>query len=226
MQEAQQNTIDLQDDDSDVVYAMMRFMYTGNFDNSGSEDVGQTWGMFCIAVHAIADKYNVAFLGDLAAESLEQWSSDFWKEQVFTEVVREVYTNKTDRDGRLRDAVLSVAAKHVQSLFAYRHHAGFRAMAEALPGFVMTLASELATRVTNSDCPPSTASDSARQVYMAIRDSARGKEGVSEEEIATITGLEVEEVPAAAQELEYEAFIRSAGNGWRMPRPDGWGSPS
>ncbi|KAK4542524.1 hypothetical protein LTR36_006777 [Oleoguttula mirabilis] len=160
--EAQENLIALQDDDPDVVHAMLRFMYTGDFDNSENEDNGHSWGMLCVGMHATADKYNVADLGSMAAESLRQWSSHFWAEELFTEVVREVYTNLADRDSRLRNALLSVAAEHVQSLFAYRRHAGFREMVGTLPGFLMALASELAVRVTDSHYPPFTDSDSAR----------------------------------------------------------------
>lgn len=211
----------LKDDDPTIVNAMLQYMYTGNYGDE-DKDAPQAFGLFSVSVYALADKYDVPKLGSLVAAKLNHWAGDHWMETSFTEVVREIYTNAVDRKHELQHAVVSVAVRNSQSLFLYRRHAEFREVAATLPGFTMALASDMATeRVDSPISLPSEVSEVARQFYLCMKTTAymRGV-SVKAQRIATITGLGLEEVSAAAKELENECHIHSTGEGdeWALGR--------
>ncbi|KAK5129440.1 hypothetical protein LTR08_003264 [Meristemomyces frigidus] len=218
--EAQQNVITLKDDQPGPVHAMLQFMYTGNY---GTTETSMQNGLFSIKVRAMADKYDVLGLAELAEANFIGWAADHWMEASFAKVVLEIYTNDTvDHDGRLRDAIFKVTVRHAQCLLTYRRHLEFREAIASIPEFMMALALELATRLGGIR-PLIVTGDAARQVYLSICDQA-GWGGVSAETIAEVTGLELREVGIAVNELDQARLIVKSKDGrFDMVQPrSGW----
>ena len=100
--------------------------------------------VFNVAVHTVADKYNISDLAELSASKFAALAKTEWQTDVFAEAIREVWLNAPDRDRELRNPILAVCSDHAKDLFREEFVAAFRAVANSVQAFGGELSSRLA----------------------------------------------------------------------------------
>ena len=141
-QEGEENLITLAEDDPSVVNEMLRFMYTFDYGTeivSGSGPEGQAPMLTDVAVHIIADKYDIEPLADLAASKFYQRAATEWCTEGFASAAALVYTAAADREHELRNATMAVATRHAHSLRTEEAGTHFREVMGAVPALALAL---------------------------------------------------------------------------------------
>jgi len=69
-----------------------------------------------VRVYAIAEKYGIPLLKELAKERFCTWTESNWAHEDFPDIVREVFQSTPESDQGLRDIVVQVVAKHANRL--------------------------------------------------------------------------------------------------------------
>lgn len=144
-QEAYSNRIELEDDDPATVERMISYIYTFDYKDeqhqdresnscssvSPGEDVEITIGenedmsdhdgvqpalASSVRVYAIADKYGMPSLKELAKERFCNWAEGNWTHEDFSDIVREIFQSTPNSDRGLRDVVVRIVATHVDNL--------------------------------------------------------------------------------------------------------------
>lgn len=67
-------------------------------------------------MYAIAEKYGIPLLKELAKERFCNWTESNWAHEDFPDIVREAFQSTRDSDQGLRDVVVQIVAKHAKSL--------------------------------------------------------------------------------------------------------------
>jgi hypothetical protein len=65
-------------------------------------------------MYAIADKYEVAGLGDMAKDKFKKACERFWNDPLFPTAAAHVFSSTPDKDLGLRDVVIDTIANHVK----------------------------------------------------------------------------------------------------------------
>lgn len=105
--EASSGVIDLSEDDPDAVKAMLQFCYTIDYAYDTALHA---------KVYAIAEKYNIKPLKDLARTKFEKAADRDWDSPYFPITTGFVYTSTPPDDRGLRDIVIKLSKDHLKSL--------------------------------------------------------------------------------------------------------------
>ncbi|KAI9765219.1 MAG: hypothetical protein M1840_007711 [Geoglossum simile] len=143
--EGRTGEVALVDDDPTTVKRMISYLYTLDYENEGNLEV-EVAASFPIPgesveadtltlvdaqddepeekpahfsdvrVYAIADKYGIIELKQLAKRRFERWAGQNWSHKDFPVIVREVFKSTPSSDRGLRDIVCRVSADNVKEL--------------------------------------------------------------------------------------------------------------
>lgn len=101
-----------------------------------------------IRVYAIADKYNVPCLKDLAKQRFDSWARCNWACADFTAIIREVFNSTPSSDPGLRDIVYGIVVIHSDF---FTQNVGFREMVEDIGEFGLGMLDKLVARHTEEN---------------------------------------------------------------------------
>ncbi|KAI9862326.1 MAG: hypothetical protein M1813_004802 [Trichoglossum hirsutum] len=110
------------DDDPDSVRRMISFIYTCDYDDevplqptlaNNSMLVEKPALFSSIRVYAVAEKYDIKDLKELARSRFSTWASENWNHSEFSMMIQEVYDSTPDSDRGLRDIVEAIVKKNV-----------------------------------------------------------------------------------------------------------------
>jgi hypothetical protein len=116
----------MDEDDPDVVAAILDFFYTENYEvsypaamNEASSEAPGHKMMFHLHVYALADKLRISDLKDLAEDKFHSFAYTHWIDPSFPAAVQFVYSiaPPSDSGKDLRDIVLQICADHAEKLF-------------------------------------------------------------------------------------------------------------
>ena len=121
VQESMTATITLNDDDQSTVRRMLTYLYTLDYDDgdgfpavarneSRNTDVSHSKTMNNIHVYALADKYNIPGLKELAKIKFQTCMTRKVKITRFAEIIDSVFSSTPETDPGLRDIIISKAA--------------------------------------------------------------------------------------------------------------------
>ncbi|ERF75490.1 hypothetical protein EPUS_08304 [Endocarpon pusillum Z07020] len=102
-------------------------LVNNNDGNVHSQGDSQPTLFSSVRVYAIADKYNVQSLKDLAKQRFGRWARRNWACADFTAIIREVFNSTPSSDRGLRDIVSGIVANH-SDFFIQKD--GFRELVE------------------------------------------------------------------------------------------------
>jgi speckle-type POZ protein len=140
--------IHLKGDDVFAVEAMLRFMYTSDYDASGSAGNSASPMVFNAKVYSIADKYDVPSLKSQAREKFKKTVETCWNMDDFPYAIAEAYNSTTSIDRGLRKVVVDIACKHINELLMKQ---GFRDILEDIIGFASDITQYLARSLKNNE---------------------------------------------------------------------------
>lgn len=152
-QEALGDVIELKEDDSAAVEAMVRFMYENEYDSSGNGEGCISPMLFNVMVYRLADKYGVTALKQLSKEKFGQATSICWGTDDFLHVITDVYGASECEE--LRDIIAHVSHEHVEALVKKD---GFLRVLDETSGFASDLIRHMTkvrptTRAKKYECP-------------------------------------------------------------------------
>ncbi len=115
IQESESNTIDLSDDTKCVIYRMVEFLYRGDYQEIDHPDYqtldkdiidrsGAHHAVLHASMFAVADKYDIAALGDLAKEKFDKAIENI-DNQHYMDVINHVYSTTPESYRGLRDKI-------------------------------------------------------------------------------------------------------------------------
>ncbi|TID27488.1 hypothetical protein E2P81_ATG00245 [Venturia nashicola] len=142
--EAQENSVDLQEDKSYIVDAMMEALYDGDYTYENDDDLAESEDMFHAKVYAIADKYDIPNLKTIAYEHFVRTFAI--KESTVREIaetIEYIYDSTPESDRRLRDIVVHIAADRALEFYRCPE---FEAMAGNVSEFCNDLAKRLGVK--------------------------------------------------------------------------------
>ncbi|KAI9711007.1 MAG: hypothetical protein M1820_002445 [Bogoriella megaspora] len=129
--EGQQRRIDLEEDDPDVVHAMLEFLYTGDYGDNFRIDGHRSisWLIFNIRIFAIAQKYDIKHLQKYA---LDGASSDLGEQEQpetgsFSQAIDYFYRESLEH-GEYRECLRQALVDHActHHLFLLENDEGFK----------------------------------------------------------------------------------------------------
>jgi speckle-type POZ protein len=101
---------------------MISYLYTFDYEENGKG--GQSIaGLSNLRVYAIAEKYNIPLLKEIAKEKFVKWAENNWSHCDFPVVAREVYESTRSNDFGLRDVVARLCGGHVKELVRFENEA-------------------------------------------------------------------------------------------------------
>lgn len=117
-QEAATGKIDPPDDDPKIIAHLIRFFYTGAFDDEPAANDPLADGRLttCAKVYIIADKYDVPELKKLAATKFENAVSTDWNTESFSLSIELIYESLPDSDRVLKNIALIATSNHIKEL--------------------------------------------------------------------------------------------------------------
>jgi speckle-type POZ protein len=133
-----------------TVEAMLRFMYTFDYDASSNAKSGSSPMVFNAKVYSIADKYEVLSLKSYAKQKFETTVETCWDMDDFPYAIAEVYNSTPSVDQGLRKVVVDAACKHIDQLLSKQ---GFRDVLEGTEGFASDVARTLSKSQKQSKTP-------------------------------------------------------------------------
>lgn len=115
IQESESNTIDLSDDTKCVIYRMVEFLYRGDYqeidhpnyqtlDRDIVDRSGAHHAMLHASMFAVADKYDIAALGDLAKDKFTKAILNI-DNQHYMDVINHVYSTTPESNRGLHDEI-------------------------------------------------------------------------------------------------------------------------
>lgn len=132
-QEGKEGTITLEEDDPQVVDAMLHWFY--EFDYATSQDPEQAL-ILNLRVYAAAEKYLLPSLKRLAMTKFEQRAEKEWRSDGFAGAIVEAYDRLLDVDDALRQKIARIVNDHRSELFdATKGNEMFKYMAVEIPMF-------------------------------------------------------------------------------------------
>ncbi|KAI5362199.1 putative BTB/POZ domain-containing protein [Septoria linicola] len=139
--EAKDGVIDLPDDDRHAVDALLRYLYTANYDDEAA--IGDAAPiLFNVHVHTIADKYNIPELCKLAEAKFADRASREWNTEGFAEAVKEMYATSPDSKKILQDSAVAQAVEHAKELFT-DDQSLFQTIAQTVAPFAYGISAKL-----------------------------------------------------------------------------------
>lgn len=136
------------EDDSDVIDAMLKFMYEGRYIHTPVVKFAPA--VFHVKVAAIGEKYFVNGLIQQAAEFLKDTLAKQWHADAFMDAVDEWWTSCTDPEKLLSDQIVyTVAIRHVELFAPGQERGRFRKFLDEKPW----IAAEIAARLARQDAP-------------------------------------------------------------------------
>ena len=89
---------------------------TGENEQVSENDEGQAALLSSVRVYAIADKYGIPLLKELAMDRFCDRVEINWTHEDFSDIVREIFQSTPDSDRGLRDIVVRIVATHAEAL--------------------------------------------------------------------------------------------------------------
>ncbi|EMF10340.1 uncharacterized protein SEPMUDRAFT_13303, partial [Sphaerulina musiva SO2202] len=120
--EASSGVIDLPDDRSDAVNALLWYAYTANYDDTKECSVsdGQLIPrpmLFNVLVHTVGDKYGMRNLCQLAEAKFEKHATTEWRSDGFADAIIEMSLTSPDPKRVLLKIAAEIAITHAADLF-------------------------------------------------------------------------------------------------------------
>lgn len=146
MQEAEENAVTLEDDDPAAVEAMLRFLYTCDYEVPTARRChhATTSLVLHVFVNILADKYSLTALSTLSAEKFDKEAKTGWISHSFADAIEVAYTSSSERDRKIRDSIITIASAHAKELYTSANTGNFRQVAGKVPQFASELAQSLA----------------------------------------------------------------------------------
>ncbi|KAK5731187.1 hypothetical protein LTR15_001126 [Elasticomyces elasticus] len=141
--EAAEGVVKLHDDDPESIDKMIDFIYSNFYDDTIA---GVSPVLFNVRMIAIAEKYGVDHLANLAISKVDYHSATAWATDGFADAIEEAYTTLMDIDRTLRDTLLDWVMVQGDYLFdvTRKEHTYFQAMAAGTPMFTAEVAARFA----------------------------------------------------------------------------------
>lgn len=137
--ESQENSIELHDDEPEIVHTMLHFPYNFSYDNDVADN-DDPMLVLHTKIFTIADKYDITALCSYASAAFEELALREWNTQAFAHVVDELYS-KGPATSSIRDASVRVACAHSKQLLGrIDRHNFFQAVASRHADFSAELA--------------------------------------------------------------------------------------
>jgi speckle-type POZ protein len=136
----------LKGDNEYAVAAMLKFMYTSNYDSSGRDENSSSPMVFNVEVYQIADKYLVPALKSLAQRKIQKTFSTSWNSDDFPDAIAQIYSLPDTSDQGLREMVIGVVCQHSQQLIVKPR---FCDILKETTEFASDLATCMITKVNN-----------------------------------------------------------------------------
>ncbi|KAG5792812.1 hypothetical protein H9Q69_008114 [Fusarium xylarioides] len=130
--ESSEGNIDIKDFDPGVVDAMLRFIYSFEYDNMQ----GTPPMIFDARMYQIADKYDIAALKTESKKKFELAIANGWATDDFPVAANLVYVSTPSEDRGLRDIVVETARKNIDQLVGKD---GFCELTRETPDFAADL---------------------------------------------------------------------------------------
>ncbi|KAF5554419.1 hypothetical protein FPHYL_8439 [Fusarium phyllophilum] len=130
--ESSEGNIDIKDFDPGVVDAMLRFIYSFEYDNTQ----GTPPMIFDARMYQIADKYDIAALKTESKKKFELTIANGWATDDFPVAANLVYVSTPSEDRGLRDIVVETARKNIDQLVGKD---GFCELTRETPDFAADL---------------------------------------------------------------------------------------
>jgi speckle-type POZ protein len=106
----------LKGDDEYAAAAMLKFMYTSDYDSSGRDENSSSPMVFNVEVYQIANKYLVPALKSLAQRKIQETFSTSWNSDDFPDAIAQVYSQPDTSDQGPRAMVIEVVREHSKEL--------------------------------------------------------------------------------------------------------------
>lgn len=139
--------ITLQEDHPAAVEAMLRFLYSGDF-NDELDDVNTPPILFDVFVHDAVDKYSVTRLAELARlKFADRLKAKGWATRGFAEAVTKLWADPADNQKELRDLALKCMVENARYIADEGMEALYEPLQEAIassPGLGLELYMSLA----------------------------------------------------------------------------------
>jgi speckle-type POZ protein len=110
--------VTLKGDDEYAVAAMLKFMYTSNYNSSGRADNSSSPMVFDVEVYQIADKYLVPALKSLAQRNCQETFGTCWDADDFPDAIAQIYSLPDTSDQGLRAMAIEVVREHSKQLIS------------------------------------------------------------------------------------------------------------
>jgi speckle-type POZ protein len=136
----------LKGDDEYAVAAMLKFMYTSNYDSNGRDENSSSPMVFNVEVYQIADKYLVPALKSLAQRKIQETFSTSWNSDDFPDAIAQVYSQPDTSDQGPRAMVIEVVREHSKQLITKPK---FCDILKGTTEFASDLATCMITKVNN-----------------------------------------------------------------------------
>lgn len=141
-----------EDDDEEAVAAMIYYFYHLDYDSDRAAGKAISPSVLDARVFAIADKYFVDPLQDIAINKIVDRMTTQWCTDAFPEVIREIYSLETPHKEKLKNAVLRVVAQHRELLIdGQEKYKVFQATLRGTGGLGADVAIAVARRVDGYD---------------------------------------------------------------------------
>ncbi|RYN15717.1 hypothetical protein AA0119_g13004 [Alternaria tenuissima] len=145
--ESAEGVIPLNDDDVSAVEAMLQFLYSFDYDASGSATGIASPMVFNVKVYSIADNYEIPALKTIASQKFKESVKTCWNMDDFPPAIAEVYGSTPPNDQGLRSVIVDVACEHITELLQKQ---GFCDILEETAGFALDLVQvQASTRGSN-----------------------------------------------------------------------------
>ncbi|KAK5709696.1 hypothetical protein LTR17_019572 [Elasticomyces elasticus] len=141
--EAKENVVTLHEDQAEVIDQMIRYMYKNDYKDDESDMDPR---VFNVRMVAVAEKYFVDNLAELAISKLAEQVSEGMSSSGWADAIEVAYATTTDSNHGLRDILFDFVINRVGNLLDPDDpkHTDFRAMTERTPRFSLALAQRLA----------------------------------------------------------------------------------
>ncbi|KAF1993612.1 hypothetical protein P154DRAFT_477289 [Amniculicola lignicola CBS 123094] len=139
--ESVDSSIRLEGDDLSVVEAMLQFMYTFDYNASGSAENSPSPMVFNVKMYAVAEKYDIPALKSQSKHKFETTVETCWKMDDFSYAVAQIYNSTPSTDRGLRKVATEAACEHINELLPKQ---GFRDVLDETVGFASDIAQLLA----------------------------------------------------------------------------------
>jgi len=140
----------LMEDDVYAVEAMLKFMYTFDYDDSGKHQERTSFMIFNAEVYSIADKYSILALKARAKKKFDKAVHNCRDMEDLIHAILEVYSSTPSADRGLRDTVVKVVHENISTLL---EKDDFRGVLQDTVGFAADVIHRMAQSIQTCICP-------------------------------------------------------------------------